>query len=104
MSLGRWQPDIVCILFVMKRISIGPEVSLSSDSRMAALPEAHSRKTQSYDQLITVLQAYVNSGWKVEILPWMVGARRMARTELLTPALEFLELPKQKWIGINAAS
>ena len=67
---------------------------------MVALQEAHSRKTQSYGPLITALQAYVDSGWKVEILPWMVGARGMVRTELLTPALEFLEIPKQKWTGV----
>ena len=104
MSLGRWQPDIVCISFAKKKIAIGPEVSLPSDSRMAALQEAHSRKTQSYGPLITALQTYVDSGWKVEILPWMVGARGMVRTELLTPTLEFLEIPKQKWTGIIEAT
>ena len=80
MSLGRWQPDIVCISLAKKKIAIGPEVSLPSDSRMAALQEAHSRKTQSYGPLITALQAYVDSGWKVEILPCMVGARGLVRT------------------------
>ena len=100
-----WQPDIVGISLAKKKpIAIGPEVSLPSNTRMKALQEAHSRKTQSYGPLIAALQTYVDSGWKVEILSWMVGARGMVRTELLTPALEFLELPKQKWIGINAAS
>ena len=61
---------------------------------MAALQEAHSRKTQSYGPLITALQAYNDSGWKVEILPWMVGVRGMVRTKLLTPELERLEIPK----------
>ena len=36
----------------------------------------------------------------VEILPWVVGARGMVRVDLLTPALDFLEIPKQKWTGI----
>ena len=71
---------------------------------MAALQEAHSRKIQPYSPLITALQAYVDSAWNVEILPWMVGARGMVRTELLTPALEFLEIPKQKWTGIIEAT
>ena len=71
---------------------------------MAALQEAHYRKTQSYGPLITALQAYVDSGWKVEILQWMVGALGMVRTELLTPALEFLEIPKQIWTGIIEAT
>ena len=50
MSLGRWpgQPDIVCISLAKKKIAIGPDVSLPSDSRMEALQEAHSRKIQSY--------------------------------------------------------
>ena len=96
MSLGRWQPDRVCISLAKKKIAIGPEVSFPSDFRMAAPKEAHSRKTKSYGPLITALQAYVDSGWKVELLPWMVGARGMVRTELLTLALEFLEIPIQK--------
>ena len=66
MSLGRWQPDIVCISLAKKKIAIGPEVSLPSYSRIAALQEAHSRKTQSYGPLITALEAYVDppmDGW-----------------------------------------
>ena len=58
MSLGLWQPDIVCFSLAKKKIAIGPEVSLPSDSRMVALQEAHSRKTQSYGPLITALQTY----------------------------------------------
>ena len=64
---------------------------------MEALQETHSRKTQSYGPLILALQPYIDSGWKVEILPWMVGARGIFRTELLTSELKFLEIPKQKW-------
>ena len=67
MSLGHWQPDIVCISFAKKKIAIGPEVSLPSD-RMEALQETHSQKTQSYGPLITALQTCIYSGWKVEIL------------------------------------
>ena len=72
MSLGSWEPDIVCISLAKKKIAIVPEVSLFSDSRKEALQEAHNRKTQSYGPLITALQAYVDSGWKGEIFPWMV--------------------------------
>ena len=43
------------ISLAKKKIAIGPEVSLTSDSRMAALQEAHSRRTQSYVPLITAL-------------------------------------------------
>ena len=62
-------------------------------------------KAQSYGPLITALQAYVGSGWKVEILQWMVGARGMVRTKLLTPDLEYLANPmKQQWTGIIEAA
>ena len=49
------------------------------------------------------LKVYVDSGWKVEILLWVVGARNMVRVDLpvLTPALEFLEIPKKKWTSIK---
>ena len=85
-------------------IAIGPEITLPSSSWPAALPRAHSRKTQSYSPLITALQVYVDSGWKVEILPGpgprVVGAWGMVKVDLLIPALEFLEILKQKWNGI----
>ena len=47
--------------------------------------------------LIAALQVYVDSGWTVCFLHWVVGARGMVRRDLLTTALEFLEIPKQKW-------
>ena len=93
MSLGR-QPDIVGPSLVKKKIAIGPEVSLPSYSWLTALQEAHNRKIQTYSQLIMDLQVYVDSRGKVEILLWVVGARGMVRVNLLTPALEFLEIPK----------
>ena len=97
MSLGRWQPGIVGISLETKKIAIGPEVTLPSDSWPAALQGALSRKTQSYSPLITAHQVNIDSGWKVEILPWVVGARGMVRVDLLIPGPEFLEIPKQKW-------
>ena len=60
MSLGRWQPDIVGVSFVKEKIAICPEVSLPSDSWLAALQGARSRKTQSYIPLIMALQVYVD--------------------------------------------
>ena len=52
MSLGR-QPDIVGPSF-MKKIAIGPKVSLPSYSWLTALQGAHNRKIQSYSQLIRI--------------------------------------------------
>ena len=47
MSLGRWQPDMVGILFVKKKIAIGPEVSLPSKFWLTAFQGAHNWTTQS---------------------------------------------------------
>jgi len=69
MSLGNWQPDIVGISFVKKKIAIGPEVTIPSDSRPTALLEAHNRKLQSYSPLLVALQQYIDSGCAVSILP-----------------------------------
>ena len=60
MTLGRWQPGIVGISLEKKKIALGPEVTLPSDSWPAALQGAQSRKTQSYSPLITALQVYVD--------------------------------------------
>ena len=105
MDLGRWQPDIIGISFARRKIAIAPKLSLPSDSWPEALHEVHSWKCQSYHPLITALQSYINSGWTVyQILPWIIGARGMVSVDLLTPALEFLEIPKQKWSSIIEAS
>ena len=40
MSLGRWQPDIICISLVKKKIAISPEVSRPrSQKKIAICPE-----------------------------------------------------------------
>ena len=65
-----------------------------------ALIDAHDRKIKSYMPLIAALQDYVDSGWTVRVLPWVVGARGMIRRDQLTESLEFLEIPKQKWAAM----
>ena len=100
MSLCNWQPDIVGISFAKRKIAIGPEVTIPSDSRLQALTEAYDRKIKCYWPLTVALQGYVDSGWDVCVLPWVVGARGMARRDQLTQALEFFDIPKQKWTSI----
>ena len=78
MSLCSWQPEIICISLAKKKIAIGPEVTFPSDSRSAPLLEAHNRKLQSYTPLLAALQEYVDSGWTVSILPWVVGGSERA--------------------------
>ena len=100
MTNDSFKPDIVGISFVKKKIAIGPEITIPSDSRPTALLEAHNRKLQSYGPLLVALQQYIDSGWAVSILPWVVGARGMIKHALLTPSLEFLDIPKQRWSTI----
>ena len=84
MRLGRWQPDIFCISLR------GP---LSGDSVL--WPADHG--PPGICRLWNQSRDPSANGWRL-------GARGMVRTELLTPALEFLEIPKQKWVGIIAAT
>ena len=100
MSLSNWQPDIIGISFAKRKIAIGPEVTIPSDSSPQSLTAAYERKLQSYRPLTAALQSYIDSGWDVRVLPWVVGARGMARRNHLIEALEFLEIPKQKWTSI----
>ena len=100
MCIGRWQPDMVSISFAKRKIAIGPEITIPSDSRPQALIDAHDRKIKSYMPLIAALQDYVDSGLTVCVLPWVVGARGMIRRDQLTESLEFLEIPKQKWAAM----
>jgi hypothetical protein len=93
MSFSIWQPDIVGIFFAKRKIAIGPEVTIPSDSSPQALIEAYDRKIKCYWPLTAALQGYVDSGWDVCVLPWVVGARGMSRCNQLIKALEFLEIP-----------
>ena len=99
-SVARWQPDLICFSSAQKKIVIGPEVSLPSDSLPGAIQEAHDRKLKSYGPLIVALQDYTAAGWTVKILPWIVGARGMINRASLTAALQFLEIPESHHSGI----
>jgi hypothetical protein len=79
-----------------KVVAIGPEVTIPSDSRPQAFTEAYDRKIKCYGplRLTAALQGYVDSGWDVYVLPWVVGARGMAQRDQLIQALEFLEISK----------
>ena len=63
------------------------------------LEEAYRRKIQKYAPILSAraLQYYIQAGWTIEILPWVVGIRRLANTKHLHAALAFLDIPRQKW-------
>ena len=43
------------------------------------------------------MQYYIQAGWTIEILPWVVGIRGLANTKHLHAALAFQDIPRQKW-------
>ena len=45
---------------------------MGSSEQLAA---AHERKMRTYAPLLEALQVYLDEGWQVEILPWVVGVR-----------------------------
>jgi hypothetical protein len=100
MSLSNWQPDIVCISFAKRKNAVDPEFTIPSDSSPEALTAAYDRKIKCHWPLTAALQGYVDSGWAVCTLPWVVGTRGMARHYQLRQALELLEIPKQKWTSM----
>jgi hypothetical protein len=55
-SLSNLQPDIVGISFAKRKIAIGPEVTIPSDSRPQALMEAYDKKIKCYRPLTAVPQ------------------------------------------------
>jgi hypothetical protein len=72
--LSNLQPDIVSISFAKRKIAIGPEVTIPSDSRPQALMEAYDRIIKCYRPLTAVL--HIDTGWDACVLP-----RRLEREE-----------------------
>jgi hypothetical protein len=64
MSLSNWQPDIVGISFAKRKLAIGPEVTIPSDSSPQALTEAYDMKIKCSKDMSTQDGMYVFSpGW-----------------------------------------
>ncbi len=72
------------------------EVCRPSDVRLERLDAAHQGKLAVYAPLLTALGFYIESGWAVQILPWVIGARGLMKKRNLCNALEFLEVPHRK--------
>jgi len=102
-DVGRLQPDLVAISWPRRRIAI-IDISRPSDVYTGQLLSAHDRKKTSYQPLLHALQDYVTDGWKVAILPWVVGVRGLVKDQHLTDVLEFLEIPTTAWASILEAS
>ena len=71
---------------------------------MEQLQSSHDRKISCYQPLLHALQDYVDEGWQVAILPWVVGVRGLVKETHLNEALEFLAMPSTAWKSILEAS
>jgi len=71
---SRWQPDFMAVSQQNKKIGI-IDLCRPSDRYSQQLTEAYERKIRTYGPLQAALGLYSNTGWQVEILPWVVCAR-----------------------------
>ena len=99
LDLGRWQPDFVLISQERKRIAL-LELTRPSDILTTQLDEAYRTKKEKYTPVLSALQHYISTGWRIEILPWVVGIRGFAKVKHLQAALHFLNIPRRKWSAI----
>ncbi len=67
-----------------------------SDVRLERLGTAYQHKLAVYRPLLTALSFYTVSGWTVQILPWVVGARGLIKKRNMCNTLEFLEVRHRK--------
>ena len=100
MALGRWRPDFLVVSFARRKVAI-LELCRPSDVSTDMLQNAYNRKLEIYGPLREALKYYLDSGWAVQILPWVVGARGLIQECNLYKALEFLEVPKGNWRSIT---
>ena len=99
MALGRWRPDLLAVSYSRHKIAI-LELCRPSDVRLERLDAAYQGKLAVYEPLRTALGFYTDSGWAVQTLPWVVGARGLIQKHNMCNALEFLEVPREKWQSI----
>jgi hypothetical protein len=99
MSIRLWQPDFVAVSFRAQKIAI-LELCRPSDTSPEHLQAAYDRKLRLYGPLVDALSHYIDSGWSVKILPWVVGARGLVQERSLHHALEYLEIPRGTWLSI----
>ena len=94
-AVGRWRPDFLAVSYSRSKIAI-VEVCRHSDVHLERLDAAYQGKLAVYGPLLTALSFYSQSGWTVQILPRVVGARGLIKKSNMCNALEFLEVPHRK--------
>ena len=90
------QPDGVAVSWRFKKIAL-LEFTRPSDVSPAQLKAASDRKITKYNTLLVALRCYTESGWQIEILPWVVGIRGLIINHGICSAAKFLDIPQQAW-------
>ncbi len=63
--------------------------------------EAYERKKTKYQDLASTLrERFGHQGWKVQVLPWVVGVRRVLHMEGIEQAMAFMDVPAAKRKGL----
>jgi len=70
---------------------------LVSGPNRRSMCEAYARKKRKYQDLANSLSALFRSqGWKVQVLPWVVGTRGVLDADGISKAMVFMEVPEQR--------
>ena len=94
--VGNLQPDLVLVSRSLKRIGL-LDLCRPFDSQSDLLAAARQRKLRTYGPLLEALRSYLESGWHVLILPWVVGVRGMVDVKSVSKILDFLQVcPKRR--------
>jgi hypothetical protein len=65
------------------------------DSHSELLAADRQRKLRTYGPLLAALRSYLESGWRVLILPWVVGVRGMVDVKSVLEILDFFRVSSQ---------
>jgi hypothetical protein len=93
--VGNLQPDLVLVSPSLKRIGL-LDLCRPFDSKAEMLSAARQRKLRTYGPLLEALRSYLESGWQVLILPWVVGVRGMVDAKSVLEILDFLRVSRQR--------
>ena len=93
--VGNLQPDLVLVSQSLKRIGL-LDLCRPFDTHSEMLAAACQRKLRTYGPLLEALRSYLESGWQVLILPWVVGVRGMVDVNSVSKILDFLQIPQRR--------
>jgi hypothetical protein len=91
-NVGSLQPDMVLVSNTLKKIGL-LEICRPIDESSSQLQAATVWKLQTNAPLLTALTQYLDDGWQVQILPWVVGVHGLFITSSATPVFKFLSIP-----------